>query len=91
MYKPENSYAQVRLFARRTEDKKFQQVVCVNYTLEDFIDLLDIMNSVFEKVIANKPNCRVLQKVIAPSYSLSIFRLFESGGVGTLEITETSF
>ena len=28
--KPESSYAQVRLFARKTEDEKFQQVVYVN-------------------------------------------------------------
>ena len=34
--KPENSYAQVRLFARKKEDEKFQQVVYVNYKLEEF-------------------------------------------------------
>ena len=28
--KPESSYAQVRLFARKNEDEKFQQVVYVN-------------------------------------------------------------
>ena len=35
--KPENSYAQVRLFARKKEDENFQQVVYVNYELEEFI------------------------------------------------------
>ena len=35
--KPENSYAQVRLFARKKEDEKFQQVVYVKYKLEEFI------------------------------------------------------
>ena len=35
--KPESFYAQVRLLARKKEDEKFQQVVCVNYKLEDFI------------------------------------------------------
>ena len=44
--KPEYSFAQVRLFARKNEDKKFQQVVYVNFELEDFIYLLDVMNSV---------------------------------------------
>ena len=44
--KPESSYARVRLFARKKEDEKFQQVVYVNYTFEEFIYLLDAMNSV---------------------------------------------
>ena len=34
VHKPGSSYAQVRLFARKKEDKKFQQVVYVNYKLE---------------------------------------------------------
>ena len=44
--KPESFYAQVRLFARKKEDKKFQQVVYVNQKLEEFIYLLDVLNSV---------------------------------------------
>ena len=32
---PESSYAQVRLFARKKEDEKFQQVVHVNYNLKN--------------------------------------------------------
>ena len=44
--KPEISYAQVRLFAKKKEDEKFQQVVYVNYELEEFTYLLDVMNSV---------------------------------------------
>ena len=35
--KPESSYAQVRLFARKKEHEKFQQVVFVNYKLEEVI------------------------------------------------------
>ena len=35
--KPQIFYAQVRLFARKKEDDKFQQVVYVNYKLEEFI------------------------------------------------------
>ena len=49
--KPESSYAQVRLIARKKEDEKFQQVAYVNYKLEDFIYLLDVVNSVYDKVI----------------------------------------
>ena len=58
--KPENSYVQVRPFARKKEDEKFQQVVYVNYKLEEFIYLLDVMNSVYDKVITNQPSCKVL-------------------------------
>ena len=50
---PDTSYAQVRLFGRKTEEEKFQQIVYVNYKLDDFIYLLDVMNSVYDKVIAN--------------------------------------
>ena len=57
---PETSYAQVRLFGRRNEEEKFQQIVYVNYKIDDFIYLLDVMNSVYDKVIADKSICIVL-------------------------------
>ena len=57
---PDTSYAQVRLFGRKTEEEKFQQIVYVNNKLDEFIYLLDVMNSVFDKVIANQPICNVL-------------------------------
>ena len=43
--KSESSYAQFRLFAWKKEDEKFQQVVHVNYKLEDCLFLLDVLNS----------------------------------------------
>ena len=49
---PETSYAQVRLFGRKKEEEKFQQIVYVNYKLDEFVYLLDVMNSVYDKVIA---------------------------------------
>ena len=57
-YKVDNSktsYAQVRLFGRKKEEEKFQQIVYVNYELEELIYRLDIMNSVYDKVIAHQP------------------------------------
>ena len=57
---PETSYAQVRLFGRSKEEEKFQQIVYVNYKLDEFVYLLDVMNSVYDKVIANQPICNVL-------------------------------
>ena len=57
--KPESSNAQVQLFASKNEDEKFQQVVYVNYKLEEIISLLDVMNSVYVKVFSNQPICNV--------------------------------
>ena len=57
--KPESSYAQVRLIARKKEDVTFQQVVYVNCKHEEFIYLLDVMNSVYDKVITYQPICNV--------------------------------
>ena len=54
---PETSYAQVRLFGRKKEEEKFQQIVYVNYKLDEFVYLLDVLNSVYDKVIAKQPNC----------------------------------
>ena len=57
---PDTSYAQVRLFGRKTEEEEFQQIVYVNYKHDEFLYLLDVMNSVYDKVIANQPICNVL-------------------------------
>ena len=56
---PENSYAQVCLFGRKNEEEKFQHIVYVNYKLDEFIYLVDVMNSVYDEVIANQPICNV--------------------------------
>ena len=63
--KQESSYAHVQLFARMKEDEKFQKIVYVKYKLEEFIYLLDIINSVNDEVITNKPICSVILKLIA--------------------------
>ena len=55
-YKVDNrdtSYAQVRLFGRMTEEEKIQRIPYVNCKLDEFIYLLDVMISVYNKVIAN--------------------------------------
>ena len=57
---PETSYAQVRLFGRKKQEEKFQQIVYVNYRLDEFVYLLDVINSVYDKVIANQPICKIL-------------------------------
>ena len=46
--KPETSYAQVA-FRTEKEDEKFQEIVYVNYKLDEFVYLLDVMNSVYDK------------------------------------------
>ena len=57
---PETSYAQVRLFGRKKEGEISQQIVFVNCELDEFVYLLDVMNSVYDKVFANQPICNVL-------------------------------
>ena len=61
---PETSYAQIRMFGRKKEEEKFQQIVYVNYKLDEFVYLLDVMNSVCCKVIAKQPIYIVLKKLI---------------------------
>ena len=58
--KPETSYVQVRLFGRRKDEEKFNQIVYVNYKPDDFIYLFAVMNSLYDEVIANEPLCNVL-------------------------------
>ena len=57
---PENSYAQVRLFGRKKEEEKFQQIVYVNYKLDEFVYFLEDMITVYDKVIANQRICNGL-------------------------------
>ena len=57
---PESSYAHVRLFAKKNEDQRFQQIFYVNYKLEEFIYLLDVMISVYDIVFTNKLISNVL-------------------------------
>ena len=60
MDKSEGSYTQVRLFARKKDDEKFQQVAYVKYNSHEFISLLDVMTSVCDEFFTNQPNCNVL-------------------------------
>ena len=57
--KPETSYVQVRLFRRKKDEEKFNQIVYVNYKLDEFIYLLHLMNSVYDKVFASELFCNV--------------------------------
>ena len=56
---PQTSCAQVRLFVRKKEEGKFQQMVYVSYKHDDFVYLFDVMNSVFDEVFTNQPICNV--------------------------------
>ena len=60
--KLENSYAQVQFFARKKEDEKIQQVTYVHYKLEELIYLLDVMNSVYDKIFLINPFVIFLKK-----------------------------
>ena len=82
--KPESSYAQVWLFARKTKNEKIQQIVYVKHKLEEFIYLLDVMNSVYDKVITNDLICNVLYRVFSTIQSVSFFILIDSGWIATI-------
>ena len=49
-----------RLFGGRKDEEKFNQIVHVNYKLDEFFHLLDVLSSVYDKVIANETLCNVL-------------------------------
>ena len=51
--------AHVGFSARNKENEKFQQVVHVNYIVDEFIYLLDVMNSVYDKLITVKLICNI--------------------------------
>ena len=57
---PQTSYAQVIIFGRKKEEERFQQIVYVNYKLDEFVNLLYVMISVYDIVIANQPCSNVL-------------------------------
>ena len=84
MDNPETSYGQIRLFGRKKEEEKFQQIVCFNYKLDEFVYLLDVMHSVYGKVIANQLICNVLYQVIATISSNHIY--FFSSSQDELEL-----
>ena len=58
--KPDSSYAHVQFFAKKKEDEKFQQVIYVNYKLEEFIYLPSVTTSVYDKVVTVQPLSNVL-------------------------------
>ena len=58
--KPESSYAQVRIIARKKEREKFHEIVYLNYKFDEIIYLLDVMTSVHDKVDANQSFCDLL-------------------------------
>ena len=57
--KTETPYAQFPYFARKKEEEEFQQIVHVNYKLDEFIYLLDVVTSVNDKNPAFQPICIV--------------------------------
>ena len=75
---PESFYAQFRLFGWKTEEENFQQDVYVIYKLDNIVYLVDVMSSVYDKVIADQPISNVLWKVIASVYFNQLFFLLES-------------
>ena len=57
--KPESSYSQTQLFAKKEEEKEIQKHVYAKYRLEKRTYLLDVMNPEYDENITNKPICNV--------------------------------
>ena len=60
MDKPESLYVQLRLFTRNSEHDKFQQLVFVNYKYDEFLCLLDVINSISDQVLSNQSLCNIV-------------------------------
>ena len=60
MDKPESTYVQLRLFTRNSEHDKFQQLVFVNYKYDEFLCLLDVINSISDQVLSNQSLCNIV-------------------------------
>ena len=58
--KPKNLYVHVLMFWRKKDDEKFQQLVYVNYKLEEVVYLLDVMSSQSDRVLTDQPICKIL-------------------------------
>ena len=57
---PESLIAQFQSLPRKNEDEKFQRNLYMNSKNEDFIYLLAVMDSVYDKIIAKELICKVL-------------------------------
>ena len=44
---------------KKNDQEKFNQTVYVNYKLDEFFYLLDVMTSVYDKVIDYEPLCNI--------------------------------
>ena len=64
--------------------REVSKKIIVNFKIHDFIYLIDVLNTVFVKVIANKPNCTVKKKFLHLFTLFNFFFLFEPGWVETL-------
>ena len=60
MDKPESTYVQLRLFTRNSQHDKFQQLVFVNYKYDEFLCLLDVINSISDQVLSNQSLCNIV-------------------------------
>ena len=51
--KPENTYVELRLFARNSEHDNFQQLVFVSYNFDESLYLLDSITSLSDQLLSN--------------------------------------
>ena len=88
--KPKKWSSGERWFARTKEEGKTQQIVHVNYKLNEIKETLSLMISVLDKVIKTTV-CNVPEKVTKTFYSWSIFSRFQSRCFWTVEVLNLFF
>ena len=59
--KPDTTDVRIRLFMRKNETGKFQQLVFLNYKRDEILTLLDVVNSVSARVLLNQSLCNIVQ------------------------------
>ena len=81
--KPETYMLKSGFFARKKEDEKFQQSVFVIYKLDEFIYLLEVMNSVYDIVVTDNPICSIKSDCIYLIFIIFLsFRVRMSWNIG---------
>ena len=60
MDKPERTYMRLRLFTRKSQHDKFQQLVFVNDKYDESLYLLDVITSISDQVLSNQSLCNIV-------------------------------
>ena len=86
--KTDVTYVQIRLFMRNNEAEKVQQLVFGNHKLDEFLSLLDVINTAFKRTLLNQSLYNI---VILKFFFESVLEKFRLNRFRRWDITEASF